>query len=148
MKKLIAIIMVLVLIVPAAALADLPDVSNLSKEELIQLDKIIQNMLFEQTLPDGVLVPAGEYVVGVDIPAGEYRADVVSDVGGFVSVYPTKSDYEKNYASDIFKIYLGDMYGTLVFRLTLEEGNLLKIQYNSLKLYPYAGLVDMSTPKN
>ena len=37
MKKLLTIILILALAVPAAAFADLPDISNLSYDELIQL---------------------------------------------------------------------------------------------------------------
>ena len=148
MKRLITVILVLALVVPAAAAADLPDISNLSKEELIQLDGIIQNMLFEQSLPDGVLLPAGNYVVGIDLPAGDYRADVVSDTGGIINIYKTKEDYESHPLLSLNQeIALGNMWGTLVFRLTLEEGNYVILKYNSLKLYRYVGLVDMSTPK-
>lgn len=148
MKKLLTIILILALAVPAAAFADLPDISNLSKDELLQLDRIIQNILFEQTLPDGVLMPAGNYIVGADIPAGDYRADTVSDTGGIITVYKTKEDAENRPLSYISEVSLGNMWGTLVFHLVLEEGNYVRLKYNSLKLYPYAGLVDMSIPKN
>ena len=148
MKKLISIIITLVMLVPTVSLADLPDISNLSKEELFQLDGIIQNLLFEQSLPDGVLLPAGNYVVGIDLPAGDYRADVVSDTGGIINIYKTKEDYESHPLLSLNQeITLGNMWGTLVFRLTLEEGNYVILKYNSLKLYRYSGLVDMSTPK-
>ena len=146
MKKLFCLLLVLVLF-PAACLADLPDVSGLSKEELIELDIIINNILFERSLPDGILIPSGDYIVGADIPAGEYRADVVSDVGGRVAVYPSKEKAEKDSMSYLFEAYLGNMWGTLTFRLVLEDGNYLTIKYNSLKLYPYLGLVDLSIPK-
>ena len=102
---------------------------------------------FEKALPDGVLIPAGDYIVGVDIPAGDYRADVVSDVGGTITVYPSKRKAEENSLSYINEISLGNMWGTLVFRLTLENGNYVRLKHNSIKLYPYAGLLDLSIPK-
>ena len=147
MKKLLALILAVALILPAAALADIPDISNLSKEELMELNKLVNDLLFESSLPEGVLLPAGDYIVGVDIPAGEYRADVVSDTGGIITVYKTKEDAEKHAMSYISEVSLGNMWGTLVFRLVLEEGNYVRLKYNSLKLYKYAGLVDLSTPK-
>lgn len=147
MKKLIAVILIMALAVPAAALADLPDISNLSKEELLKLSYLVQNKLFEKTLPDGVLMPAGDYIVGEDIPAGDYRADTVSDVGGIIQIYPSKAAYEKSSLSYDMEIYLGNMWGTLVFRLVLNNGNYVRLRSNSLKLYPYYGLEDLSIPK-
>lgn len=102
---------------------------------------------FDQKLSEGVLLPAGDYIVGVDIPSGDYRADVVSDVGGIIRVYRTKAEAEKSSLSYINEINLGNMWGTLVFRLTLEDGNYIQLKYNSLKLYPYAGLLDLSMPR-
>lgn len=147
MKKLLTIILILALLLPAAALADLPDISGLTKEELLQLDWQIQEQLFEYQLDDGVLVPAGVYVVGADIPAGEYKADIVSDVGGCVRVYKTISDYEKGGFSYQSEIYLGNMWGTLAFRLKIEDGNVLYIYSNSLKLSRYHGLMDFQEEK-
>ena len=140
MKKLITITLILALLLPALALAEIPDISGLTKEELLHLDWAIQDMLFERTLEDGVLLPAGMYVVGADMPPGDFRADTVSDVGGVVTVYKNMDAYNKyNYIS---QIYLGDMYGTLTFRLNVETGNVVTIQFNSLRLYKYHGLMD------
>lgn len=133
---------------PFVSFADLPDVSDLTKEELLQLDYIVQNLLFEKSLPEGVLLPPGGYYVGADIPAGEYRADAVSSVGGHVAVYRSKDDAENNIGSYIQEYYLGDMWGTLVIRLVLEEGNYMTVKYNSLKLYPFYSLEDLSVPKS
>lgn len=146
MKRFFCFLLVLVLL-PVVSLADLPDLSGLSYDELLELSYLVQNMLFEQALPDGLLVPAGDYIVGADIPAGEFRADVVSDVGGYVQVYKSKSDMENSPLSYISEIYLGNMWGTLVFRLVLEEGNYLKIWGNSLRLSTYYGLADFANPK-
>lgn len=147
MKKLLCVLLVFSFLF-SVSFADIPDVSNLSKEELLELNAVINNLLFEKSLPDGVLVPSGSYIVGVDIPAGDYRADTVSDVGGVVRVYESKEVSETSPLSYISERYLGKMWGTLVFRLTLEEGNFLYINSNSLKLYPYMGLLDMSVPKD
>lgn len=146
MKRFLCLL-ALAVFLPIFAQADLPDVSLLSKDELLQLSYLVQDLLFQKSLPDGVLLPAGEYIVGADVPAGEYRADAVSDVGGRVAVYPSKESFEKSPSSYISEYYLGKMYGTLVFRLVLEDGNFVTIKYNSLKLYPYYGLEDLSVSK-
>ena len=146
MKRFFCFLFMLVLL-PVVAFADIPDLSGMSYDEVLELSYLVQNMLFDQSLPDGVLVPAGDYIVGADIPAGEFRADVVSDVGGYVQVYKSQDDMENRPLSYISEIYLGNMWGTLVFRLVLEEGNFLRIRNNSLRLSTYYGLVDLSVPK-
>ena len=148
MKKLLALLLILAITMPAAAMADLPDISNLTDDELLQLDWQIQAVLYEHQLDDGVLVPAGVYIVGADIPAGEYKADTVSDVGGCVRIYKTVTDYEKGGYNYAYEIYLGNMWGTLTFRLKIEEGNVLYIYSNSLRLYRYHGLMDFQEDQN
>ena len=140
MKRFFCILFTLVFF-PVFTFADLPDLSGLSRNELIELSHVVQSMLFDSSLVDGVLIPAGEYIVGVDLPAGIYRADVISDVGGVCAVCPSASDTRRTQ-----EYYLGDMYGTLTFRLTLEDRNKLIIKYNSLRLYPYTGIMDFSSP--
>ena len=147
MKKLFAVILIFSLILPAASFAEIPDISSLTDDELLQLDWQIQAILFDHQLDEGVLVPAGVYIVGADIPAGEYKADTVSDVGGMVKVYKTVSDYEKGGFNYLSEIYLGNMWGTLTFRLKIESGNVLYIYSNSLKLYRYHGLMDFQESK-
>ena len=143
MKKLIALLLILVLALPASVHADLPDISGLTTDELLHLDWAIQAILFERTIEDGVLIPAGTYIVGADMPAGDFRADAVSDVGGLVTVYKNVDDYRKHVISDKKEeVYLGNMYGTLSFHLLLEEGNVVVIKFNSLRLYQYHGLMD------
>ena len=135
--------LIVLVFLPVVCFADLPDISSLSRDELFELSRLVQSLLFDSSLLDGVLVPAGEYIVGVDLPAGTYRADTVSDVGGVCAVCPSVSDNRRS-----LEVYLGNMYGTLTFRLILEEGNVLTIKYNSLKLYPYSGIMDFSSPNN
>lgn len=139
MKKLITIILILAMLIPAAALADLPDISSLSQDELKELDDQIHLIMASYQIDDGLLVPQGRYIIGEDLPAGSYRADVKSDTGGAVTVYESKGSREKT--ADLL---LGKMWGTLVFKLELEEGNYLVLEYNSLILSPYRGLADMS----
>ena len=142
MKRFLCVLLVLALL-PVVSFADLPDLSGLSRDELFELSHLIQSMLFDSSLVDGVLIPPGDYIVGVDIPAGTYRASVLSDFGGVCAVYPSASDNHR-----ILEVYLGDLYATHAFRLILEDGNRLYIKLNSLKLYPYTGIMDFSSPDN
>ena len=137
MKKLITIVLILALILPGIAMADLPDISNLSSEELIELSKQIQIRLFSENLINGVTVPAGRYIVGEDIPAGTYRMEVVyKDSGGYVYFY--ESEDKKISFKESF---LGEYWGVEeIGKMVLQDGNVIDISNNALRFYPYAGL--------
>lgn len=144
MKKLTIIILILALILPAAVPAeeypDLPDLSVFDREDLAEIASQINAILFPFALEEGVLIPAGEYIADVDIPAGTYRADAVSNVGGVCMVY-------NPFGELISEVYLGDMYGTYTFRLVLNSQDRVVIKYNSLKMYPYNGILDFPEVK-
>jgi len=72
MKKLIAMILILTLLVPAAVHADLPDISGLSFDELLQLKEKINLAMFECEEWQEVTVPAGVWEIGIDIPEGHW----------------------------------------------------------------------------
>lgn len=136
MKKLI-IIMLLALILPAAALADLPDISDLTVDELMELNHQIQLRLFSEKLIEGVDVPAGEYIVGEDIPAGTYRLKIgFPKSGGYLTVYKSKG---KKVA--VTESFLGEYWGvTDIGKIELEDGNIIDLSGNTLRFFAYAGL--------
>ena len=144
MKKLITLLLILALLLPAAGLTEgypeLPDLSVYDQVDLVEIASQINAILFPFALNEGVMIPAGEYIVDVDIPSGTYRADAVSNVGGVCMVYDQSGKL-------LSEVYLGDMYGTYTFRLVLENQNIVLIKYNSLKLYPYKGILDFSEEK-
>jgi hypothetical protein len=76
MKKLLTIILILALAVPAAAFADLPDISNLSYDELIQLKDSINLAIWNSQEWQEVEIPAGVWTIGKDIPAGHWKVSV------------------------------------------------------------------------
>lgn len=71
MKKIIAFVVCL-LMISGIAVAEIPDISNLSDEELVSLNKAIIEKLIDSGYLKEVTVPAGVYIVGTDIPAGSY----------------------------------------------------------------------------
>lgn len=70
MKKLLAVILLLALLLPVASLADLPDLSGLSFDELLQLREQALFAMWNSEQWQEVRVPAGAYEIGVDIPEG------------------------------------------------------------------------------
>lgn len=79
MKKLIIVALVLALLLPAAALSDLPDISGLSYDELVQLKDQINLAMWKSQEWQEVTVPVGVWEIGKDIPVGEWDISVASD---------------------------------------------------------------------
>jgi len=137
MKKLITIILILAMILPAAALADIPDISNLTVDELIELNHQIRMKFFSEKLINGVRIPAGVYTVGVDIPEGIYRV-----------VY--NPPYETAFCSFSIREVDGGSYSTLLgFSSSNDIGKLyfanlatVTIENGEVYLYGYTGLFD------
>lgn len=70
MKKLFVIFLIFTILLPAAALADLPDISGLSYDELVQLKDQINLAMWNSEEWQEVTVPAGVWTIGEDIPEG------------------------------------------------------------------------------
>ena len=79
MKKLITVILILALILPAAALADIPDISNLSFDELVQLRDQLNLAIWSSQEWQEVTVPIGVWKIGEDIPVGKWTISAASD---------------------------------------------------------------------
>ena len=135
MKKLIALILA-ALMIPAASIASVPDISGLTRDELLELNRQIQLTLFSQQLVDGVTVPAGTYTVGEDIPAGTYRI-----------VYNPKTEYD--YCSFLalneaevfgYTTILGYGSSSEIGKINLTENTEVTIEQGSLVFYAYSGL--------
>ena len=140
MKKLIAFIMIIAMLLPAAVSAeDLFEkkLGDLTFDELMLINKNIQIRLFKkEAAVDGVKVPAGEYIVGEDIPAGTYRIE-----------YRPMTDYsfcmftaynEETWLS--FYTQLGFDSSTEIGKLELPRDTHISITGGDLYFYTYTGL--------
>lgn len=77
MKKFLALFLAALLLAPAA-LADIPDISGLTFDELVALREQINLALWNSAEWQEVTVPEGVWVVGEDIPAGHWTIRVAS----------------------------------------------------------------------
>ena len=97
MKKLIAFLMIIALLLPAAVMADLPDISSLSYDELVSLRDQLNIAIWNSADWQEVEVPEGIWTVGKDIPAGHWTVKVA---GSFdilnVSYYNILDDVGKS----------------------------------------------------
>lgn len=134
MKKLITVILILALLLPAAALAEIPDISGLSSDELIELSHEIQLMLFSEKLVQGITVEQGKYIVGEDIPAGTYRIEITG-TGGYYDLY------DRQGGAIIASGLTGKTYSVYgIGKLVLEDGNYLCFTNSTFIFYPYTGV--------
>ena len=155
MKKLIIVALVLALLLPAAALSDLPDISGLSYEELAQLKDQIALAIWNSEEWEEVTVPAGTWEVGKDIPAGHWQIRIADH--GLTNVwYCEKVDelgqpvcfgakyIHKELASEDFRGFK-ETYN-IVIDYDLKEGWFL--YYDAAVIFsPYAGHADFGFKK-
>ena len=77
MKKFLSLLLVLCLLLPALAIAEVIDLSALSFDQLIQLRQRISQELTTRPEWKEVTVPQGVWEVGEDIPAGHWTISAV-----------------------------------------------------------------------
>jgi hypothetical protein len=86
MKKLITLILILALFLPAAALADV-DLTGMTYEELVKLKDQINLAIWNSQEWQEVTVPPGVYEIGVDIPAGHWSVRPFEGCGPAYVIY-------------------------------------------------------------
>lgn len=133
MKK-IALILTLLLLFSGFSLAEGIEVSGLSDEELLVLQKNVTEELYSRGIDHQNLIYQGVYVVGKDIKAGTYVATSVGDDDFDYAIYDTLSDYE---VLSAYKNRFG--YGMSLpcvrvrpgesSRIVLEDGNVFHALY-------------------
>ena len=126
MKKVIALVIALVLL-GSMAMAEIPDVSSLTDEELATLQKALSEEFSERGIEKSAVLMQGSYVCGQDIPAGSYSFTSFADKGnGIFAVYTkNETDYPSKY-----KVYdAASVKRNSSYYVTLEEGDVVEIPY-------------------
>ena len=132
MKKLIAVVLILCLLIPAAV-AEAPDVKSLSDDDVKALYKDVKAELMERKLWDESVLPAGVYVAGMGLPEGTYECTATSS--GQVVIYPDYKTFAENgYMIDWMRIEPGEK-----FTLSLYGEVCYLIKFNSI-VRPFVGL--------
>lgn len=148
MKKLIALLLILAM-VPAAALADL-DWSRFNDAELEYIRKSICAEILARSEQKSVTVQPGFYVIGEDIPAGHWTIKYGAEDSCSVIIYFTKAN-ETGRAPDLLggdfyqvniggpKNILPDLYNQSETDLELKSGYFLSIDYGPVVFEPFTG---------
>jgi len=149
MKKLLTIILILALAVPAAAFADLPDISNLSYDELVQLKDSINLSIWNSQEWQEVTVPQGIWIVGEDIPAGTWTVKCATDrfsvviFGDTLNEMGTDIEYTQYYNYQTIESPDSSNFDKdkdiTEYTFTVKNGDYIKIEYASIIFMPYAG---------
>lgn len=98
MKKVVILICALfaIMTVSINVIAEVPDISGLSDDELIMLKTEILNQQIERGTIKEIDIPGGRYTVGVDIPAGNYTISFI-DRGTNLTVWGSEyQDFKSN----------------------------------------------------
>lgn len=126
--RILYLLFALMLSTVTFAHAETFDLSGMSYDELIALHKQVSIAIMQSDEWKEVTVPVGEYVVGEDIPAGAYTltAHNLTDI----EVYSNgKCVHNHCLASS-----------EQVGKLSLQDGQVVKIKYGSVVFSPYIGL--------
>lgn len=103
MKKILALMLLFCIAIGNSAMAEIPDISNLTVDDLIELKNEVELQLY--ALNKTTVLDAGTYVVGRDIAPGtyvirEYSSDPDRDTDWGVKIFLTADDvsrFQKDY---------------------------------------------------
>lgn len=154
MKKLITIALILALLLPAAALSDLPDISGLSFDELVQLRDQLNLAIWNSQEWQEVIVPIGVYKIGEDIPAEAWTISAASDnprIGTYIYYCRHLNSIGKEPAWDGTELFYqaienkedGGGYTPTSLDLTCKEGMYLIVRDGPAMFTPFAGKQDL-----
>ena len=155
MKKVLSLLLVLCLLLPALAVAESIDLSALSFDQLIQLREQITRELTSRPEWKEVTVPIGLWKVGEDIPAGHWtitaadRGESNIKIGDILASNGREVDYfnSKFYGSFYYEIELTSPQYSFYdenkdissFDIVLTDGLYIEINRAAVVFTPYIG---------
>ncbi len=135
MKRIIACVLLLaMMLLNASALADI-DLSHMSFDELIAFQSKLTEEILSRSEWREIKVPAGTYVIGVDIPAGVYTVTIKQGSTNF-----WVKDGINGYTLQNLALYSTREDRNIIKKLILEEGNIVEINSSAVYFSPYTGL--------
>lgn len=135
MKKIIAFVLALLLCCGSVAAVAEVSLADYTAEELLALRDQINAELMKRGIEKEVLIPTGNYIGGVDIPAGDYTV-TCAEFGG-IFIYP---DEEEANAGGWYTFFAMLSENDKVGKMTVKEGDFIKIMSGSFYFAPYQGL--------
>ena len=132
LKKSFLLLTALILLLGAvSALAETPDLSQMTFEELAELRTLIDAEMLTRPEAEDIVLAVGEYVVGRDLKPGTYYAIYESGEwsSGYVRIFQDETKEKR-------LLYMStDPASYNVYMLKdLVEGNVVVIEYNALRV--------------
>lgn len=126
MKKFVALIMVVMMLIGGMATAEV-DFSGMTFAELWEAYNQITSELYIKALVEGVQIPMGDYVAGTDFPAGSYiltytweEKDILGEKYHGIRVLDPDGNIVKPY-------WISLEYPSTQAKVTLREGDRLSL---------------------
>lgn len=137
MKKIVAFVLALLLLIPSA-FAEV-DLSSYSYEQLLELYRSVQQEIISRPEWKEVTVPKGVYVIGEDIPAGSYTIKS-TDPGGYINIFLWGAE-QKDYDTAGGLLVNEALYKSsqVLGRINLKNGNVLELS-GTVIMTPVQGL--------
>lgn len=136
LHRFVCLLMVCLLLI-SGSIADVPDISGLTDDEIVELLEKVNDELVERGIERSAELPAGKYTGGKDLPAGSYIITCKTDDShhGIVWVSAAADDLNNNYPSILYEhVSFSDEEK---FRVTIEDGGILNL--------PFAATVTISS---
>ena len=123
--------MLVSLLLVSAALADVPDLSGLTDDEIVELLGKVNEELVSRGISKSAVLPAGKYIAGKDLPAGSYIIVCKTDDNhhGIVWAAAATDDLNNQYPSLLYEHVSFNCEEQ--FRITLDEGGILNLPFTA-----------------
>ena len=123
MKRLIAVILAVALLIPCAVAEAPVNVHDLSDADLKALYAEVKQELMDRKLWDSAVLPAGFYQAGKNLPEGTYEC--VASKRDAVYVYANYDNFLKDYKIDYFypnegESFVVSLYGDVCYFVKME----------------------------
>ena len=127
-RRLVCCLLACLLLIPAA-LADVPDLSGFTDDEIVELLGKVNEEMVSRGISKSAELPAGKYVGGKDLPAGAYIITCKTDDNhhGIVWVSAAADDLNNQYPSILYEHI--SFSSEEQFRVTIEEGGILNLPF-------------------
>lgn len=126
--RFVCLLLVCLLLIPGAV-AEVPDISGLTDDEIIELLGKVNEELAGRGIAKSADLPAGKYTGGKDLPAGSYIITCKTDENhhGIVWVSAAADDLNNQYPSILYEHVSFNTEEQ--FRVTIEEGGILNLPF-------------------
>ena len=115
------------------------DLSKLSDEEIISLNKKIQEEIVSRNIEKSATLLHGTYYVGTDLPAGSYTVYAKADANDSIIFYVYADDTHRANSESRFHEYVG-REEEKTWAVSLNEGEVVTFDSGEITLTVSAGI--------